>query len=152
MYRRTVFAVALAVLVVDQATKAWAVARLENGTPIKVIGTFLQLSFARNPGAAFSMGTGMTWVFTALAASVAVVVMRASARLTNLPWALCLGGVLGGALGNLTDRLLREPGPLRGHVVDFVQFPHYPLFNVADSAVVCSAIGIAVLSMRNIEP
>jgi signal peptidase II len=152
VYRRTVFAVALAVLGLDQATKAWAVARLETGAPIRVIGSFVQLSFARNPGAAFSMGTGMTWVFTALAASVAIFVMRTSSRLTSRAWALCLGGVLGGALGNLTDRLLRSPGVLRGHVVDFIEFPHYPLFNVADSAVVCSAVAIAVLSMRDVQP
>lgn len=152
MYRRTVFAVATLVVALDQATKAWAVWQLEGRPARQVIGTVLQLSFARNPGAAFSMGTGMTWIFSGLAILVSVYVVRASARLTNRRWALGLGGVLGGALGNLIDRLLREPGLFQGHVVDFIALPHYPLFNVADSALVCSAIGIALLSLAHVEP
>lgn len=152
MYRRTVLTVALCVLALDQVTKAWAVARLEPGPPIEVIGTFLQLSFVRNPGAAFSLGTGVTWVFTAVAAAIAVTVVRYAGRITSRVWAVTLGGVLGGALGNLTDRIFRSPGALQGHVVDFIQLPNYPLFNIADSAVVCAAIAIAVLSLRDVRP
>lgn len=152
MYRRIVFAVAIAVVTLDQVTKALAVVYLESQPPVPLLGSFLQLAFARNPGAAFSIGTGMTWVFSALALAVAAVVVRTSHRLIDARWAWCLGGVLGGAVGNLLDRLFRSPGPLRGHVVDFIMLPNYPLFNVADSAIVCAAVGIALLTIRNVEP
>lgn len=151
MYRRRAFAVAIAVVALDQATKALAVAFLEGGRVVPVLGPWVQLSFARNPGAAFSMGTGMTWVFTAFAAVVSVLLVRTTRTLTHGGWAVALGATLGGALGNLVDRLVREPGPLRGHVVDFIAFPHWPLFNIADSALVCSAVAMVWFSLRGIE-
>ncbi len=83
----------------------------------------LQLRLVRNPGAAFSFATDMTVVLTVVAAIVVVVILRLSRRLTSVPWAVALGGLLGGALGNLIDRALREPAPLRGHVVDFLELP-----------------------------
>ena len=144
--------VALIVIIIDQITKAWAIASLRGQPPIEVVGQWLRLVYVENTGAAFSLGTGFTIVFSVIAVVVAAVIIRTARKLGSVGWAIALGGLLGGALGNLCDRVLRSPGELRGHVVDFIQFPHYPLFNVADSVVVCSAIAIAVLSMRNIEP
>ena len=151
MYRRTVLATALVVLVLDQATKALAVAYLEHRGARHLVGTFLQLSFARNPGAAFSMGTGSTWVFTALALTVSVVIVRTSTKLTHRVWAISLGSLLGGAVGNLTDRMVRWPGHFQGHVVDFIALPHYPVFNIADCGIVCAAIAMVIMSLRGIE-
>lgn len=151
MFRRRAFLVAAAVLTADQVTKALAVAFLEHRSAVPILGHVLQLSFARNPGAAFSMGTGMTWVFTGFAVIVSVVLARTARSLTHAGWAVALGATLGGALGNLSDRLFRAPGPLRGHVVDFIALPHYPLFNVADSALVCAAIVMVWFSLRGID-
>ena len=110
--------VALVVYAVDQGTKAWALAALTDAAPREVLGDFLRLYLVRNPGAAFSLGTGSTWVLTLLAVAVLVVLIRASRRLGSLGWTWAFGLVLGGALGNLTDRLIRDPGFGRGHVVD----------------------------------
>ncbi|MBD0292512.1 MAG: signal peptidase II [Jiangellaceae bacterium] len=143
-------AVAATVTVLDQVTKAMATAWLQDGRVVTVIDGIVELRLVRNPGAAFSIATNLTVVFTAIAAVVAVVILRASRRLTSLPWALALGTLLGGALGNLVDRLVREPGPLRGHVVDFVELPNWPLFNVADAAIVGAAVLIGWLSLRGV--
>ena len=151
MYRRRAVAVAFAVVTFDQVTKALAVAYLEGHAPVPLLGTWLQLSFARNPGAAFSVGTGMTWVFSAFAVVVSVLLVRTARAVTHAGWAVALGATLGGALGNLCDRVLRDPGPLRGHVVDFIALPNYPLFNIADSALVCAAAVMVLLSLRGIE-
>jgi signal peptidase II len=151
VYRRRAFAIAVCVVAADQVSKALAVAFLEYRAPIPILGEWLQLSFTRNPGAAFSIGTGMTWVFTAFAFLVSVVLVRAAANLTHRGWATALGATLGGALGNLADRLFRSPGPLRGHVVDFIALPNYPLFNIADSALVCAAIVMAWYSLRGVD-
>jgi signal peptidase II len=151
VYRRTVFATALVVLVIDQVTKALAVAHLEHRAARQILGTFLQFSFARNPGAAFSVGTGSTWIFTALATVVSIVIVRTASKLTHPVWAMALGGLLGGAIGNLTDRLVRWPGHFQGHVVDFIALPHYPVFNVADCGIVCAAVAMVVMSLRGIE-
>ena len=150
MYRRPAFLVTLVVLACDAASKVAAVAFLEGQPSIQVLGKFLQLSFARNPGAAFSFGTGSTLVFTLLSLGISGALIVAIGKVQNRHWALALGGVLGGALGNVVDRLLRSPGFLRGHVVDFIEFPHYPLFNLADSAIVISAVAIAWLTLRGI--
>lgn len=119
--------------------------------PIEVIGPFVRLTYAENTGAAFSMGTGYTWIFTAIAVVVVVIILRLSRSLGSLGWAIALGGLLGGSLGNLIDRLTRPPGPGSGYVVDFIAFPNFPVFNVADSAITCSAILMVVLSMRGID-
>ena len=148
---RVTFAVAAGVLLVDQVTKWLAVRLLEGHPPVNVIGTWVQLEFLRNPGAAFSIGTGVTFVFTAIAIAVAIVIVRTSRRLGSLGWAIALGGLLGGAVGNLLDRIFRDPGFLRGHVVDFISVPHFAVFNVADSAIVCSAILMVLLSVRGVE-
>jgi signal peptidase II len=112
-----------------------------------VLGEFLKLNFIRNPGAAFSTGSGYTALITVLAVVITVVIFRTARKLGSLWWAVLLGGMLGGAVGNLVDRFLRSPGVLRGHVVDFLQLPHWAIFNVADMAVVGSAIGMVLLSI-----
>ncbi len=153
-FRAWVLGVAALVVALDQGTKVWAVAHLEQRTnPVVLIGAvfgdgigpLLRLTFARNSGAAFSIGTGMTWIFGLLAIAIAIFIWRVSRRLGSVWWAVALGLMLGGALGNLVDRVFRSPGGFQGHVVDFIAFPHFAVFNLADSAITCSAILMAVL-------
>lgn len=151
MYRARVFAIAIAIIVLDQLTKVWAVERLEYKGSIQIIGEFFQLSFTRNPGASFSFATGMTWIFTVIAIGVGVAIVRTAKTLTHPVWALCLGALLGGAMGNLGDRLFRSPGNFQGHVVDFIAFPNFPLFNIADCAIVGSAMVMMYMSFRGID-
>jgi len=143
--------VAVPVYVADQLTKAWAVANLVPDEPRELIGSVLQLNLIRNSGAAFSIGTGATWVLTTIACSVVVFILITARRLGSRGWALALGLLLAGSLGNLTDRMFRIPGPGRGHVVDFVQVPNFPIFNVADSAIVTAAVLIALLAFRGVN-
>ena len=143
-------AVVVATYAADVVSKVVAVDRLTGQPDVVVIPGVLQLHLTRNPGAAFSVATGMTVLLTLVAAGVAIAVVRIAARLRDRTWAVALGLLLGGALGNLTDRLLREPGPLRGHVVDFLQLPHWPVFNLADSAIVAAAALILVQSLRGV--
>ncbi|MBK6872483.1 MAG: signal peptidase II [Kineosporiaceae bacterium] len=147
--------VAVVVLGLDQLSKVLVVDRLTPGEPVSVIDGWLQLRLLRNSGAAFSLGTGSTWVFTLIAVVVAAVIVHTARRLHSLPWAIALGLLLGGLSGNLTDRLLREPGFGRGHVVDFIEylrfpFMDFPVFNVADSCIVSAAVLIALLGVLNI--
>lgn len=151
MFRRPLFITAAVVVAFDLATKVWAVATLENESNIQVIGTFLQFSFFRNPGAAFSIGTNVTWVFTIISIAVAIAILAISKNVVNRVWAIALGAMLGGALGNLIDRLFRSPEPFQGHVVDFILLPNYPMFNISDSAVVVGAITMVILSIRGVE-
>ena len=151
VYRRQLLLTALIVILLDLATKVWAVARLENQAEIKVFGEFLKFSFVRNPGAAFSFGTSVTWVFTLIAIAVSIAILLISRNVTNKPWAIALGGLLGGAVGNLIDRIFRSPEVFQGHVVDFISVPNYPMFNISDSAVVISAIAMVILSFRGVE-
>ncbi|HQR81225.1 MAG TPA: signal peptidase II [Actinomycetota bacterium] len=144
------WATAATVLVVDQLTKAWAVAALEGGPERPVLGELLKFSFVRNSGAAFGLGAGATIVFSLLAIVVAVVLFRMSTRLVSMWWAVALGLMLGGAVGNLIDRLFRSPAPLQGHVVDFLRLPHWPVFNVADMSLVTAAVMIVGLSLLNV--
>lgn len=148
---RITFAVAAVVVVVDQLTKYLAVRYLEGQPPVEVVGTWVRLLFLRNSGAAFSIGESYTFVFTAIAVAVAVVIVRTSRKLGSVGWAVAFGGLLGGAVGNLLDRIFREPGFLRGHVVDFIALPHFAVFNVADSAIVCSATLMVILALRGID-
>jgi signal peptidase II len=142
--------VAATVLAVDIASKSIVVATLSNRPPVVLLGGFLTLRVSRNPGAAFSIGTSLTVVFTAIAVGVIVFVLRTSRRIRSLPWAVTLGLLLGGAMGNLTDRLFRYPGPLRGWVVDWIQWPHWPVFNIADSAIVCGGLLAVLLAFRGL--
>ena len=152
MYRLRVLQIGFAVVICDQITKFLAVNYLENQSSLKVLGSFLQLSFARNPGAAFSLATGSTLILTVLAFAVAIGILVYANKVRNHFWALALGGIFGGALGNAIDRLLRSPRGFRGEVVDFIQFPNYPLFNLADSAITLSAGLIIWLSFKGITP
>jgi signal peptidase II len=145
------FAVVAAVVwSLDVVTKVWAVEKLTDRSPVDLIPGVLDLTLVRNPGAAFSVGTGFTSVLTVLALCIVAVVLRLSLRLRSRLWALALGLLLGGALGNLTDRMLRSPGPFRGYVVDFLRLPNWPVFNLADSAIVLAAALIALQSLRGI--
>ena len=148
---RVVYSVAAVVIVLDQVTKYLAVKYLEGKPPVEVVGEWVRLYFLRNPGAAFSIGTAYTWVFAAIAIAVVVVVIRTSRKLGSLWWAVAFGGLLGGAVGNLLDRIFREPGFLRGHVVDFIALPHFAVFNLADSAIVCSAVLMVALALFGVE-
>jgi signal peptidase II len=143
--------VAAGVVVLDQVTKAIAVAKLEGQPPIELLGQWLQLTFVRNPGAAFSLAGNYTIVISVVAIIVAIAIVRTARTLTSPWWAVVLGGILGGALGNLIDRILREPAPFRGHVVDFLELPSWPVFNVADMALVGSAILAVILSIKGVE-
>ena len=118
--------------------------------PQDLLGAFLRLYLVRNPGAAFSVGTGSTWLLTILAVVVLVVLIRASRRLGSMAWAWAFGLILGGALGNLTDRLIRDPGFGRGHVVDFIDYNGWFVGNVADIAIVGAALLIGLLALRGI--
>ncbi|WP_280229782.1 signal peptidase II [Nocardia cyriacigeorgica] len=149
---RLLLVIAAVLFALDLLTKVLVVATLTPGEPVYLIGDVVRLSLVRNPGAAFSMATGMTWLLTLVAAAVVIGVIRIGRTLRSLWWAVGLGMVLGGALGNLVDRLFRSPGPLQGHVVDFVAVGWWPVFNVADSAIVCGAILLVVLTVFGFEP
>ncbi len=148
--------IALGGFLLDVVTKVAAVALLSDREPVRLFGGLLYLTEARNPGAAFSLAAGFTVLLTVLAAVVIVIILLAARKLRSLPWAVALGLVLGGAAGNLTDRLLRSPGPLRGEVVDFLSVLDpfgavWPIFNVADSAIVCGGLLAVVLTFRGVE-
>lgn len=145
-----VLGLAALVYVLDRLTKMWALANLEPGVRRPWLGEVLQLHLIFNPGAAFSLGTGSTWLFTIIQATVSLVILGVAARLRTWPWALGAGLALGGALGNLTDRLTREPGFGVGHVVDFLELPRWPIFNIADSAIVVAAAVVAVATVRGV--
>ena len=140
----TVVVVAAVVLLVDQLTKVWALSALDTGTRRALVGDLLGLQLTHNPGAALGVATGMTWVLTLVAVVVVVVVLRTVRRTASKAWVVTFGLLLGGALGNLGDRLFREPGPLRGHVVDFIAYGDWFIGNVADVAIVVAA-GLVVL-------
>jgi len=144
-------AVAAVVLALDIVTKVLAVKLLTPGQPVSIIGDTVTWTLVRNSGAAFSMATGYTWVLTLVALGVVVGIIWMGRRLVSPWWAIGLGMILGGALGNLVDRFFRSPGPLRGHVVDFLSIGWWPVFNVADPAVVGGAILLVVLSVFGYE-
>ncbi|WP_345770317.1 signal peptidase II [Blastococcus saxobsidens] len=153
---RLLLSLASVVLLADLVTKLIVVATIEPGEDIRVLGGALYLTNLRNTGAAFSFAEGFTVVFTLVALAVVVVIVRTARRLFSTGWAVALGLVLGGALGNLIDRIFRDPGFLRGGVVDFLSVfgPDgriWPVFNVADSAIVCGGILGVVLALRGIE-
>jgi signal peptidase II len=142
-------AIAVFVLAADAITKAIVVAHLQPDQPVHLIGNVLMLWLTRNPGAAFSVGTGETVVFTAIAFAVIVYIARTARKLYSLGWAIALGLLLGGAMGNLSDRIFRAPGLFRGDVVDWIAVTrYYPIFNLADSAIVCGGILTVLLAIR----
>jgi signal peptidase II len=136
----------------DLLSKIWVVHSLEHHEPIYVLGHYLRFDAIRNAGAAFGFGQGMTIVFTVIAVGVIVVIARLSRRLYSAPWAVALGLLLGGAFGNLTDRVFRAPGGFQGRVVDFVAPEHFAVFNLADSAICVGGALIVLLSFRGVDP
>ncbi len=142
--------IAVAVVAADQATKLWAVSALTRGERTPVLGDLLGLTLVRNEGAALSIGTGMTWVFTVAAVAVTVVVVRIANRLGSRGWTAALGLLLGGAIGNLIDRLFRDPGFGSGHVVDFIAYADWFVGNVADIAIVAAAALMVILGIRGV--
>jgi len=143
-------AMAVLAYVADQVTKVWALRALVPGEPVDVVGELIRLNLIRNAGAAFSIGNGATWVMTLIACGVLVFIIRTARRIGSPAWAWALGLLLGGSLGNLTDRMLRAPGPGRGHVVDFIDYFGLFIGNVADIAIVGAAALIALLALRGV--
>ena len=144
-------AVAVAVLAADLISKTIVVHTLSGRPPVRLLGGFLQFILLRNPGAAFSIGTSMTIVFTAIAAGVIIYILRVARNLRSMGWAITLGLLLGGAAGNLGDRIFRSPGWFSGHVVDWIELPHWPVFNIADSSIVCGGILVVLLALRRVR-
>jgi signal peptidase II len=135
----------------DLVTKIIAVNELTGRKhPVEIFGSAFDLELVRNPGAAFGLGVGMTIVFSVVSVAVIVAILRTASRLGSIWWALVFGLVLGGALGNLTDRIFRDPGFGRGHVVDFMHITHWPVFNVADSAFCLAGAIVVVLAVKNV--
>ncbi|WP_203233582.1 signal peptidase II [Streptomyces niveus] len=143
--------VALVLLLVDQASKWWAVGALGDSESIDVVGDVIRFWLVYNPGAAFSMGTGVTWVFTIFAGVAVVAIAWYAWRVRSTPWAYALGLLLGGATSHFGDRLFREPGFARGHVVDFIDYAGFFVGNVADIGIFAGAVTIVVLSFKGIE-
>ena len=146
------FSVAAFAYTLDLVSKLLVVAKLEGHAPIDIAGEWLRLDAIRNPGAAFGFGAAFTVIFTVIAAAVIVVIARLARKLYSLPWAIALGLLLGGATGNLTDRIFRSPGVFEGKVVDFIAPKGFAVFNLADSAIVCGGILIVLLSFRGLDP
>ncbi|MBT2503976.1 signal peptidase II [Curtobacterium sp. ISL-83] len=144
---------AVVVVALDQGAKALVVAHLPYGTVVPVLGNALQFLYVRNPGAAFSFAVNMTWVFSVVSAAVVVAIIVFARRIRSMWWALVLGMLLGGALGNLLDRLFREPGFGRGHVVDFISTPWMmpAIYNIADSFICVSMVVFVLLTIFGVN-
>ncbi len=143
-------AIALACLAIDQATKIWALSALEPGVYHPVLGRAFGLTLVFNSGAAFSFGSGATWIFTIVAAACVIGATYALTRITHPAWIIVVAVLLGGSAGNLIDRIFRAPGLGFGHVVDMISVPGFAIFNVADSFIVCSMIVVAILLLRDV--
>jgi signal peptidase II len=134
----------------DLISKIAVVATMNEGRAAHSLGGVVTFRLIRNPGAAFGLGVGVTIVFTLITTVVIAAILRTSRRLGSLPWAITLGLLLGGALGNLTDRIARSPSPFRGHVIDFIEVPSWPIFNLADSSICVAGAMMVVLAFRNV--
>lgn len=139
------------VLACDLVTKQLAVHLLADRPPVRLLDGVLTLRLVWNPGAAFGIGGGMTALFSLIALVVAAVIVRMARDVRSFAWALTLGLLLGGALGNLVDRMVRPPAPLRGHVVDWIELPRWPVFNLADVAIVCGGALVVILAARGVR-
>jgi signal peptidase II len=149
-------AIAGTVVILDLISKIIVVATLAPNEPVRIFGGLIYFSLIRNSGAAFSMATGYTWLLALVAIGVVIVIIRMAPRLRSTPWAISLGLVLGGAVGNLIDRIFRAPGFLQGHVVDFVSVfgpnaEYFPVFNVADSAITIGGISLVITALLGID-
>jgi signal peptidase II len=147
---RLLLAISLGVILLDAVTKLVVVAKLSGRAPVTLIPNVLELRLTRNAGAAFSIAGGATILFTLVAVGVVVLVARTARRLRSAGWAVVLGALVGGAVGNLLDRVFRAPAPLRGHVIDWIYLHHWPIFNIADSAIVCGGVLAVILSARGV--
>jgi signal peptidase II len=148
--------VGLLVVLIDLVSKVLVVANLQPTQETRLLGGAIYLDIARNSGAAFSLGTGFTAILSVVAIAVVVVIVRTASRLQSRAWAVALGLILGGAVGNLIDRIFRAPGVFRGHVVDWISLfgpygEHWPIFNLADSGIVCGAVLAAALSLFGVS-
>ena len=144
--------IAWVIWLIDFATKTWAIANLDPRDPIKLIGSFLQLTLIKNSGAAFSFATGATLILSIFACCVVAAIAYYAPKITSKGWAIVIGLALGGILGNLSDRIFRAPGFFTGHVIDWIELPNWPVFNIADSAIVVATAIAVVLSIKNISP
>jgi signal peptidase II len=150
-WQRLYFVAAL-IWALDFSTKVWALNSVSPVKPTPIIGSFLQLRLVFNPGAAFSVGTSVTFIFTILSAAAVAGIAYYAIKIRNRWWSLVLGLALGGIVGNLTDRIFREPSLFNGHVIDWIELPRWPVFNIADMAIVCGAVLSVVLITKEIPP
>lgn len=148
---RSIWLIALTIWLIDYATKTWALSNFSSD-PQPVIGTLLQFTLLKNSGAAFSFASGFTLIFSLLAIAVVATIIRFAGRITSRGWLTCAGLLLGGVLGNLTDRAFREPGFFLGHVIDWIHIPNWPIFNIADIAISTAALLAFIQTMRNVPP
>jgi len=148
---RTIWLTAVTIWLFDFATKTWALSNFSSD-PQPVIGTILQFTLLKNSGAAFSFASGFTLMFSLLTIAVVATIIRFAGRITSRGWLTCAGLLLGGVLGNLTDRVFREPGFFLGHVIDWIQIPNWPIFNIADIAISSAAFLAFIQTMRNVPP
>jgi signal peptidase II len=143
------FCVAVMVLIADAISKAQVLARLPGHPPVRLLDGLVTLDLTFNAGAAFGVGTSYTAIIAVIVLGVIAYIIRTAQRLRSLAWTIALGLLLGGAMGNLGDRLFRAPGPLRGQVVDWINLQNFPwTFNLADASITCAAVLIAVLALR----
>ncbi len=152
--RLLVAGIVVAVVALDQATKAWATTGLRDG-PVSIVGSTVEFQLARNTGSAFSLFQTLTPLLAVLAVGLVAILVRTMNRTEDLTLLVALALVLGGALGNVSDRLFRAPGFLHGAVVDFIKVGSWPTFNVADSAITIGAVllvGWSLLSSRSVAP
>lgn len=150
--RRLFVTVSTLIFAIDLATKNWAASYLQFREPVSLIGDFLKLTYGTNPGAGFSFATDATFLLSSLKLCVAAFIIYYMRKVINKGWALGLAMLLGGVAGNLWDRITRPPGIWRGEVVDWIQLPNWPIFNLADSAIVGAGVLLTILTMRNIQP
>lgn len=150
--RRTILLLSLSILSLDQGSKWWAITYLDGREPVAVIGELLRFNHTTNSGAAFNIGSNFTIFLTVFALIVTTALIIFARKVVEPRWSIGFGVLLGGVLGNLADRIFREPQFLHGHVVDFIQLPNWPIFNVADIAITCSGFWIAYLLVRDIKP
>jgi len=148
---RRIFLTAWTIWLFDFATKQWAISALEV-EPKQILGSFLQLTLVKNPGAAFGFATGLTLLYSILAVLVVATIVYFARAISSGGWQLTAGLLLGGVMGNLADRAFREPAFFRGHVIDWIELPNWPVFNLADSAIVIAAAIAFVLSVKNVPP
>ena len=149
---RQIFSIAWGVFILDILTKSWAISYLSKHDTIHLIGSLLKLTFVKNSGAAFGLATGATILLSLFAIGVGLTIVRYAAMVNSRGWIIVMALVLGGVMGNLTDRIFRSPGFLRGHVIDWIEIPYWPVFNIADSAIFIATCIAIVLTFKNIPP